>query len=109
MMCLAVWRSAWEGYRQDALAGRTILPLGPVTFTRYLYRLVEFLCRPKRHLLAGLDLNGLPGCRVAAHAGFPAFHLEDAQPAHAEPRAVLQMRGDRGHEVREQGVGLFLR
>src|SRR3954463_14580754 len=44
----------------------------------HLDRFLELLGWTKRHLLAGLDLHALTGCRIAAHAGFAGFDLKDA-------------------------------
>ena len=51
--------------------------------------LLEFLGRPKSHLLAGLDLDGLPRRRVAPHMGRPGFDLQNTKAAHADPIALL--------------------
>src|SRR6195952_4517191 len=74
-----------------------------------LNRVLEFLGRAKSDLPAGLDLDAFTGRRIAAHAGLVGFDREDTEPAHADPRTLLQMRGYRGHEVSQQSVGLLLR
>src|SRR5947209_14160678 len=75
----------------------------------YLNGFLKLLGRAKPHLPAGLDLDGRAGCWIAAHAGFAGFDLEDTQPAHADPLALLQMAGHRGNKICQQRTRLRLR
>src|SRR5690606_27329623 len=60
-------------------------------------------------LLAGLDLDRLTRCRVAAHAGGTLADLANAKPDHADALAPLEMAHDHVDEVAEQCFGLLLR
>lgn len=76
---------------------------------RRLDRVFKFLGWPKSHFFAGLDLDGLTGRRVAPHAGSPGFDFQDAETAHADAIALLQVGGHGRHKVCKQTVNLFLR
>ena len=47
-------------------------------------RFLEFLCGPEGDFLAGLDLDGLAGGGVAAHARGALPHLQDAEARDAD-------------------------
>jgi hypothetical protein len=64
-----------------------------------LNRFLEFFSRPKRHFLAGLDLNGLTRRRITACASRPRFHLKNAEAAHTDPSTLLEMCGHGQQEV----------
>src|SRR5262245_3968467 len=51
-------------------------------------RFLELLGGAEGNLLAGLDLDGLAGGRVAAHARRTLAHLQDAQAADADAGAL---------------------
>src|SRR5712691_2531278 len=72
-------------------------------------RFLQFLGGAEGDLLAGLDLNGLAGRRVAAHAGGALSHLQDAEAADANSVALLQVLGDEVNEAAEHRLGLLLR
>jgi hypothetical protein len=51
--------------------------------------LLELLGRPERHFLAGLDLDLLTRCRIAAHPLGTLLHLQGAEAAHPDPSALF--------------------
>src|SRR5262245_29224572 len=55
---------------------------------------LQVLGGAERHLLAGLDLDGLAGGGVAAHARGTLAHLQDAQAVELDALALLQVLGD---------------
>src|SRR5262249_51742398 len=59
--------------------------------------------------LAGLDLNGLAGGRIAAHAGGPLAHLENTEPADADAVTLLEVLGHQPDQIAEDRLGLFFR
>ena len=73
-----------------------------------LYRFLQFLGRPERDLLAGLDLDGLTGRRVPSHPGRPLPHLEDAEAGQTDFVALLQMAGGQRHQIAQHGLSLLL-
>src|ERR1700733_3918527 len=74
-----------------------------------LHRLFQFLGRPERDLLAGLDLDGFAGRRVPTHPGGTLPDLEDAQAVQANFVTFLQvLRGER-HQIAQHGLSLLLR
>ena len=50
--------------------------------------LLKLLGRPERHFLAGLDLDLLTRCRIAAHPLGTLLHLQCAEAAHPDPSAL---------------------
>jgi len=52
-------------------------------------RHLEVLGGTEGDLLARLDLNGLAGRRIAAHAGGALSHLKDAEPGDLHPLALV--------------------
>ena len=70
-------------------------------------RFFQFLRRAECDLLAGLDLDGLAGCRVAAHAGRALAYLEDTKAADADSFALLQVLHDLADETGEDGLRLL--
>ncbi|HUZ74440.1 MAG TPA: hypothetical protein VMU87_15760 [Stellaceae bacterium] len=70
-------------------------------------RFLELFRGAEGDFLAGFDLDGLAGCRIAAHAGGPLPHLEDAEPADADAITALQMFRHQSDEVTENRVGLL--
>src|ERR1700738_5101489 len=60
------------------------------------------------NLLAGLDVDGFTGGRVAAHAGGALAHLQDAETDDADALAFLQVLGDAANQVVQDGFGLLL-
>src|SRR5262249_1146589 len=65
-------------------------------------RFLEVLRRAERNLLAGLDLDGLAGCRIAAHARCALPDLKDAETRDANPLALLEMLGDEANQALQQ-------
>ena len=59
-------------------------------------------------LLAGLDLDLLAGGGVAAHARGALADLEDAEADDADALTLLQVFGDHGHQIGQDGFGLLL-
>ena len=49
-----------------------------------LHRFLEFPGGPERDLLAGLDFDGLAGCRVPSHPGCPLPYLKDTETGEAD-------------------------
>ena len=70
-------------------------------------RFFQFLGSAERDLLAGFDLNGLAGSRVAAHARSALAHLQDAEAADADTLALFQMLDDLADETAEDGLRLL--
>src|ERR1700712_5317489 len=70
---------------------------------------LEFLGRAEGDLLAGLDLDRFAGGGVAAHAGGALANLENAEPDDADTLALLEVLGDQGDRVGQDGLGLLLR
>src|ERR1700675_750196 len=70
---------------------------------------LEFLGRAEGDLLAGLDVDRFAGGGVAAHAGGALANLEDAETDDADALALLQVLGDHGDHVTENGLSLLLR
>src|SRR6266851_6174330 len=70
---------------------------------------LEFLGRTEGDLLAGLDVDRFAGGGVAAHAGGTLADLEDAEADDADALALLQVLGDHGDHVAENGFRLLLR
>ena len=64
-----------------------------------LHRLLQFLGRLERDLLAGLDLDGGASRGVPSHPGRPLPHLEYAATGQADFVALLQMAGRQRHQV----------
>src|SRR5580658_4676956 len=96
--------AAWK---RDCL--RDPLPGSATDETKRLDRFFEFLGGAERDLLAGLDLDGLAGGRIAAHARGAFAHLQDAQPADADALALLEVLDDIADQPAENGLSLFLR
>src|SRR6516162_3982444 len=72
-------------------------------------RFFQFLGSAERDLLAGLDLNGLAGGGIAAHARGALAHLQDAEAADADTLAFFQMLDDLADETAEDGLRLLFR
>src|SRR5262249_1106358 len=75
---------------------------------RWSDRFLQLLGGAEGDLLAGLDLDRLAGCGVAAHAGGALAHLEDAEPPDADALAFLQVLGDPRDDVGQDALRLFL-
>src|SRR5215470_11488471 len=60
---------------------------------RSLHRLFELFGGAEGDLLAGLDLDGLAGRGIAAHASGALAHHKNAEPADADAVALLEMLG----------------
>src|SRR5580704_960644 len=69
---------------------------------------LEFLGGAEGDLLASLDLDLLAGGGVAAHAGGALAHLEDAEADDANALPLLQVCGDHGHQIGQNGFRLLL-
>ena len=76
--------------------------------TRDLDGFLEFLGRAEGDLLAGLDLDRFAGGGVAAHAGGALANLQDAEADDADALALLQVLGDPGDQVAQNGFSLLL-
>src|SRR5690606_11073672 len=72
-------------------------------------RLFEFLGGAESDLLGRLDQHRLARCRVAPHAGRAFADHENAETGDADPLTLLEMLGDRGDEIVEHRLALFLR
>src|ERR1700675_2816493 len=77
--------------------------------TRLSDRFLEFLGGAEGDLLAGLDLDGFAGGRVAAHARGALADLQDAEPADADALALFQMLDDIADQAAENGFSLLFR
>ena len=55
---------------------------------------LQVLGRPECDFLAGLDLDGFAGGRIAPHTGGALPDLQDAQPGNADSFTLLEMLGD---------------
>src|SRR3990170_1650559 len=69
---------------------------------------LQLLGRAEGNLLAGLDLDGFAGGGVTAHAGGALAHLQDAEADDPNALALLQVLGDPGDQVVQDGFGLLL-
>src|SRR5262249_48095952 len=69
---------------------------------------LQFLGGAEGNLFRSLDVNGLAGGGVAAHARSALAHLQDAEADDADPLALLEVLGDPGDHVVEDGLGLLL-
>ena len=74
-----------------------------------LYRFFQFLRRPERDLLAGFDLDGLAGRRVATHPGRPLPHLKDAETGQPDFVTLFQMAGGQRYQIAQHCFSLLLR
>src|ERR1700685_121750 len=72
-------------------------------------RFLQLLGGAEGDLLRSLDLDGLAGGGVAAHARGALADLEDAEANDADALALLQVLRDQTHSVVQDGLGLFLR
>src|SRR6266404_4335897 len=70
---------------------------------------LQLLGRAEGNLLAGLDVDRFAGGGVAAHAGGALAHLEDAEADDADALALLEMLGDTGDQIVENGFCGFFR
>ena len=66
------------------------------------------LAARKATFLLALIWIGFAGGGVAAHAGGALAHLEDAEADDADALALLQVLGDPGDQVAQDGLGLLL-
>ena len=85
------------------------LQLGASRRAEVLDGFLEVLGCAERDLLARLDLNGLAGRGIAAHASSTLANLQNAQPDNPDPIPLLQMLGQQADEIAQNGLGLFLR
>src|SRR4029079_9141768 len=70
-------------------------------------RLFQFLGGAEGDFLARFDFDRLTGRRVAAHACGALTHLQDAESADPNARALLQVLGDGLNHLLEHGVDLL--
>src|SRR5579872_968958 len=99
------WGSATPGRRRclprnDIKGSKTA---GLVQSNRFL----EFLGGAEGDLLARLDLDLLAGGGIAPDAGRALTDLEDAEANEADALTLLQMLGDPGHQVGQDGFRLL--
>ena len=99
----------WLSAILASASSSTLLLRGCLLSACALNGLFQFLGRPERNLLAGLDLDGLASRRVPSHPGGPLPHLEDAETGQTDFGALLQMAGGQRHQIAEHGLSLFLR
>src|SRR5258708_39806868 len=77
--------------------------------TRLSDRFLELLGGAEGDLLAGLDLDGFAGGRIAAHARGALAHLQDAEPADADALAFLEVLDDIADQAAKNGFSLLFR
>src|SRR5690349_6300000 len=65
-----------------------------VAFLRFLDGFLQLLSGSESDLLAGLDLDSLAGRGIASHACRALAHLQNAETAHANAPALLQVASD---------------
>src|SRR5262249_36702006 len=68
----------------------------------------QFLGSAEGNLLAGLDLDGFAGGRIAAHTGGALTDLQNTETREAKLLALLQMLGDHFDKLVEQSFALLL-
>src|SRR5262245_36851111 len=89
---------------KGAVPRRRLGPARCVTLNRFL----QFLGGAEGDLLARLDLDGLAGRGVAAHAGGAVAHLQNAEPADPQAAALLEMLHDEADHVGQHRLALLL-
>ena len=70
---------------------------------------LQFLGGAKRDLFGSLDLNFLAGRGIAALAGGALADLENAEADNPDTFALLEVLGDAGDHVGQNGLGRLLR
>ena len=70
---------------------------------------LQFLGSAEGNLLARLDVDRFTGGRVAAHAGGALANLENAEADDADTLALLEVLGDLGDQIAEDGFSGLLR
>jgi hypothetical protein len=76
---------------------------------RELHGLLQFLRRPERNLLAGLDLDRLTGRWIPTHPRRSRPDLEDTQASQPDFVTPLEMAGRERHEITQHCLSPFLR
>src|SRR5580693_3685497 len=88
---------------------RDPLPGSATDRTRLSNRFLELLGGAEGDLLAGLDLDGFAGGRIAAHARGALADLQDAEPADADALALLEVLDDIADQAAKDGFSLLFR
>src|ERR1700722_482201 len=101
-----------EGKRKTDDGGRTMcLPsyLRHPSYRVALDGFFQFLRGAEGDFLVCLDLNGLAGSRIAAHARGAFAHLQNAEAADADALALFQVLDDLSDHTAENGFCLLFR